>query len=152
MARLGLALVNQEIEKSPIKNRQSMNSDALRRYCLSFPQARENLQWRDELCFKVRGKIFMMVGLDSLPQRLCFKCTPEAFSELIERDGVIPAPYVGRYKWVMVKDPAALRDSELEDLIRQSYAMVAAKAPKKNARQKAHKKTPSRSRKPRAEI
>jgi predicted DNA-binding protein (MmcQ/YjbR family) len=52
----------------------------------------------------------------------------------------------------MVKDPAALRDSELEDLIRQSYAMVAAKAPKKNARQKAQKKTTSRSRKPRAEI
>jgi len=94
----------------------------------------------------------MAVGLDSVPQRLCFKCTPEAFSELVERDGVIPAPYVGRYKWVMVKDPAALRDSELEDLIRQSYAMVAAKAPKKNARQKARKKTTSRSRKPRAEI
>src|SRR5215469_10951783 len=128
-----------------------MNSDALRRYCLSFPQARENLEWSDELCFKVRGKIFMMVGLDSVAQRLCFKCTPEAFSELVERDGVIPAPYVGRYKWVMVKDPAALRDSELENLIRQSYAMVAAKAPK-NARLKAQKKTTSRSRKPRAEI
>jgi predicted DNA-binding protein (MmcQ/YjbR family) len=73
-----------------------MNSDALCRYCLSFPQARENLQWSDELCFKVRGKIFMMVGLDPVPQRLCFKCTTEAFSELVERDGVIPAPYVGR--------------------------------------------------------
>ena len=79
-----------------------MNSDALRRYCLCFPQARENLQWSDELCFKVQGKIFMMVGLDSVPQRLSFKCTPEAFSKLVERDGV-PAPYVGCYKWGMVK-------------------------------------------------
>jgi len=94
----------------------------------------------------------MAVGLDSVPQRLCFKCTLEAFSELVERDGVIPAPYVGRYKWVMVKDPAALRNSELEDLVPRSYAMVAAKAPKKNARQKARKKTTPRSRKPRAEI
>lgn len=126
-----------------------MDSDSLRRFCLSFPQATEKLQWGDDLCFKLRGKIFMIVGLDSVPQRLCFKCTPETFAELVEREGIIPAPYVGRYKWVMVEEPSALRDSELEDLIRQSYAMVAAKAPKKKARQKTPRKKTSRSRKSR---
>jgi predicted DNA-binding protein (MmcQ/YjbR family) len=109
-----------------------MISDSLRRYCLSFPQAAENLQWGDDLCFKVRGKIFMTLSLDSVPQRLCFKCTPDTFAELLEREGIIPAPYVGRYKWVMVEGLDVLRDKELEDLIRQSYEMVAAKAPKKN--------------------
>ena len=108
-----------------------MTSDSLRRYCLSFPEATENLQWGDDLCFKVRGKIFTMLGLDSVPQRLCFKCDPESFAELVEREGIIPAPYVGRYKWVMVEAPEALRDSELKELIRQSYEMVSAKAPSK---------------------
>ena len=108
-----------------------MTSDTLRHYCLSFPETTENLQWGDDLCFKVRGKIFMILGLDSVPQRLCFKCDPEKFSELIQREKIAPAPYVGRYKWVMVEDPAALRDSELEDLIRQSYEMVFAKVPQK---------------------
>lgn len=108
-----------------------MTSDALRRFCLSFPDATENLQWGDDLCFKVRGKIFMILGLDSVPQRLCFKCDPETFAELVEREGIIPAPYVGRYKWVMVEDSAALKNSELEDLIRKSYEMVVAKAPRK---------------------
>jgi len=105
-----------------------MNSESIRKYCLSFPEATENLQWEDDLCFKVRGKIFMILGLDSVPQRLCFKCTPESFAELCEREGIRPAPYVGRYKWVMLDRLDALRDPELEDFITQSYEMVAAKA------------------------
>jgi len=105
-----------------------MNSDSIRKYCLSFPQATENLQWEDDLCFKVGGKIFTVLGLDSVPQRMCFKCTPEKFAELCEREGIHPAPYVGRYKWVMLERLNALPDAELKDLIRQSYEMVAAKA------------------------
>ena len=41
--------------------------------------------------------------------------------------GYRPAPYVGRYKWVLLQRLDVLGDEELEDLIRQSYAMVAAK-------------------------
>lgn len=124
-----------------------MNVDSIRRYCLSFADAKENMQWGDDLCFKVRGKIFAIASLDD--PRLCFKCTPESFAELIEREDIHPAPYVGRYKWVMLDRLDALGDEELEDLIRQSYEMVAAKAPKKqkksiqgkSALKKAHKKS-----------
>ena len=105
-----------------------MNVDSIRAYCLSFPEATEKLQWGDELCFKIAGKIFAMLGLDNL--RLCFKCAPETFAELIEREYIRPAPYVGRYKWVLLERLDAVHDSELEDLIRQSYDMVSAKAPK----------------------
>jgi predicted DNA-binding protein (MmcQ/YjbR family) len=104
-----------------------MNVDSVRSYCLSFPQARENLQWGAELCFKVAGKIFAILSLDAVPQSLCFKCTPEKFVELVEQEGIRPAPYVGRYKWVLVERLDALDDEELEDLIRQSYEMVASK-------------------------
>ena len=104
-----------------------MNVDSIRAYCLSFPSATEKLQWEDELCFKIAGKIFVMLGLDNL--RLCFKCAPESFAELIEREDIRPAPYVGRYKWVMLDRLDALGDSELEELIRQSYDMVASKVP-----------------------
>jgi predicted DNA-binding protein (MmcQ/YjbR family) len=110
-----------------------MNVDSIRAYCLSFPKATEKLQWGDELCFKIAGKIFTMLGLDNL--RLCFKCAPEAFAELIEREDIRPAPYVGRYKWVMLERLDAVNESELKDLIRQSYDMVSAKAPK-NSRKK----------------
>jgi predicted DNA-binding protein (MmcQ/YjbR family) len=104
-----------------------VNIDSLRAYCLSFQNAIEKLQWGDELCFKTGGKIFVMLGLDK--PCLCFKCTPGVFAELIEREYVRPAPYVGRYKWVMLDRLDAVGDAELEELIRQSYDMVSAKAP-----------------------
>ena len=110
-----------------------MTADTIRDFCLAFPAATEKLQWGDELCFKIEQKIFAMLGLDN--PRLCFKCSPEMFAELIERDDVRPAPYVGRYKWVLLGRLDAVPWNELQELIRQSYEMVAAKAgkPKKGA-------------------
>jgi predicted DNA-binding protein (MmcQ/YjbR family) len=116
-----------------------MNVDGIREFCLSFPQATENLQWGDDLCFKIGGKIFAIIGLDN--PRLCFKCTPEIFAQLIEREDIHPAPYVGRYKWVMLDRLDAVQWEELRELIRQSYEMVAAKVPgKKSASRRAHLK------------
>ena len=108
-----------------------MDVDSIRDHCLSFPLATENLQWDDDLCFKVGGKIFTIVSLDD--PRLCFKCVPQTFAELIEREHIRPAPYVGRYNWVMLDRLEALPWDELRELIRQSYEMVAAKAPKKKS-------------------
>jgi predicted DNA-binding protein (MmcQ/YjbR family) len=101
--------------------------EAIRRYCLSFAGARENLQWGDDLCFKVGGKIFAIVSLDSVPQRLCFKCAPGKFDELLEREDIRAAPYLGRYKWAMMERLDALPPEELQGLIKESYVMVAAK-------------------------
>jgi predicted DNA-binding protein (MmcQ/YjbR family) len=117
-----------------------MNFDALRALCLSLPNTIENLQWEDELCFKVRGKIFAMVSLSSVPQRLIFKCDPEEFAELMENEGVVPAPYVGRYKWVMLESLEVLPDSEIDRCIRKSYAMVAAKSKPSRSRIKKTKR------------
>ena len=117
-----------------------MNFDALRTLCLSLPHATEKLQWEDELCFKVRGKIFAMVSLSSVPQRLIFKCDPEEFAELMENEGVVPAPYVGRYKWAMLESLEVLPDSEIDRCIRKSYAMVAAKSKPSRSRIKKTKR------------
>jgi predicted DNA-binding protein (MmcQ/YjbR family) len=98
--------------------RSAMDIDSIRKYCLSFPNSTEKLQWGDDLCFKIGGKIFAMLGLDD--PRLCFKCAPDVFAELVEREDIRPAPYVGRYKWVMMDRLDALRDDELQDLVQQS--------------------------------
>jgi predicted DNA-binding protein (MmcQ/YjbR family) len=118
-----------------------MTVDEIRAFCLSFSSATEKLQWGDNLCFKVRGKIFLILGLDN--PRLCFKCAPEVFAELIEREDIHPAPYVGRYKWVMLDRLDAVSIAELQDLIRQSYDMVSARAPKRS-RSKQKSKTSRR--------
>jgi predicted DNA-binding protein (MmcQ/YjbR family) len=128
-----------------------MKVDEIREHCLGFPNATENLQWGDDLCFKIQGKIFAIVGLDN--PRLCFKCHPEVFAELIEREDLRPAPYVGRYKWVMADRLDALSADETKELIRQSFEMVAAKTPKSSkrktssARNRRGKQQPARKRK-----
>lgn len=105
--------------------------DWIRRLCLSLPGATENIQWGEDLCFKVRGRIFTTVCLsDGRFPSVCFKCSPEKFDELRELEGAGPAPYVGRYKWILLSRSNLLPSPELENLIRESYSMVAAKAPK----------------------
>jgi hypothetical protein len=44
--------------------------------------------------------------------------------ELCEQEGIHPAPYVGRYKWVLLERLNVLSDEEIEELIRQSHQMV----------------------------
>lgn len=107
-----------------------MNIDSIRAYCLSFADTKEKLQWGDVLVFKVRGKIFTMVNLEVVNHRIVFKCTPEHFAELCEREGLGPSPYVGRYNWIAAQSLNTLPDDELRELIRQSYELVSAKAPR----------------------
>lgn len=113
-----------------------MNVDFIQRFCLSLPNATENLQWGDNLCFKIGGKLFAVLHLDSVPPSLSFKCAPETFAELVEREGIAPAAYVGRYNWVSLERLDVLSWSELQDLVRQSHEMVAAKLPKTDAKKK----------------
>jgi predicted DNA-binding protein (MmcQ/YjbR family) len=105
-----------------------MNTDEIRKFCMSFPGATEKLQWGDALCFKIGGKMFAVLGLDN--PRLSFKCSPDAFAELIERENIRPSPYLGRHKWVMLERLDALGDKDLRELTRQSYELVKAKASK----------------------
>jgi predicted DNA-binding protein (MmcQ/YjbR family) len=108
-----------------------MNVDWVRDFCMSLPHATEKVQWGNDLVFKVGGKMFAVAVLEPAPVWLTFKCTPEEFAELTERQNIIPAPYVARYKWVALQTKDALRASELKEYLRQSYDLVVAGLPKK---------------------
>ena len=108
-----------------------MDLESVRDYCLSLPHATEGVQWDNDLLFRIGGKMFAVMGLDRTPTNLSFKCTPEKFEELIEREAIIPAPYMARNKWVMLERLDALGEPEVKELIRNSYEMVLAKLPKK---------------------
>jgi predicted DNA-binding protein (MmcQ/YjbR family) len=108
-----------------------MNADWVRRVCLGFPHATEQVQWEDDLVFKVAGKMFAVTALIPAKVTLSFKCTPEKFAELTEREGIIPAPYLARAQWVALEPGTTLSEAELKHLLRQSYDLVAAKLPRK---------------------
>jgi len=50
---------------------------------------------------------------------------------LVERPGIIPAPYSARYYWIALETHDALSAAELKRLLRQSYDMVLDKLPRK---------------------
>src|SRR5690242_10794955 len=95
--------------------------DWLRQFCLSLPAATEDIQWENDLLFRVGRKIFCTVPLEpQSPVKVCFKCTPEKFAELVELEGIIPAPYMARNHWVALVEVNALRQDEMKELIRNS--------------------------------
>jgi len=108
-----------------------MNVEQLRKYCLSLPGATADIKWGADLCFSVGAKMFCVTGADSAEGGMSFKCTPEKFDELIEREGIDPAAYVGRYKWVHVAKSDTVPAAELKDLIKTSYQLVFDKLPPK---------------------
>lgn len=108
-----------------------MNLEQLRKFSLSFPGATEDIKWGSDLCFCVGAKMFCVTGADSIAGGLSLKCTPEKFDEMIEREGIDPAAYVGRYKWIHISDRDAVSASELEILLENSYQLVFAKLPKR---------------------
>ena len=118
-----------------------MNLDKLRRHCLSFPAATEQIQWGADLVFKVGGKMFAVAATEpGASHRLSFKCSDEGFAELLENEGVVPAPYMARAKWVALERFDALSDHEIESRIAEAYKLVFAKLTKKQQAQIVAKK------------
>jgi predicted DNA-binding protein (MmcQ/YjbR family) len=118
-----------------------MNIDQLRKLCLSFSGATEQVQWGDDLVFKVGGKMFAVTPLEPGRLWLSLKADPQEFVDLTERPGVIPAPYLARAKWVAIESPQTLPSLEVAALLRKSYDLVATKLPRK-LRESLHAATP----------
>jgi predicted DNA-binding protein (MmcQ/YjbR family) len=109
-----------------------MTLDQLRKFCSKLPHVTEDVKWGNDLCFLIAEKMFCVASLGPREgNRVSFKCTPEQFAEFIERDGVIPAPYMARNHWVSLEKWSALRDEEIKQAVSDSYALVKAKLPKK---------------------
>jgi predicted DNA-binding protein (MmcQ/YjbR family) len=107
-----------------------MTLETVRTICRALPEVTEDVKWGADLCFCVRKKMFLVVNLEP-PHQVAFKCTPESFGELVEREGIIPAPYMARNMWVQEQDLGESLDRrEFERLVKTSYELVVAKLPK----------------------
>jgi predicted DNA-binding protein (MmcQ/YjbR family) len=121
-----------------------MNADKFRKLCLSLPGATENVQWGNDLVFKVGGKMFAVAALDaSASHRASFKCRDETFAELQEHEGAVPAPYLARAKWIAIAAWDTLPDREIEARVRESHRLVFEKLPKKEQAKISAPRSPS---------
>ncbi len=113
-----------------------MNVEQLREYCLSLPNAAEDIKWGNDLCFVIGDKMFATASLNPASGFSCsFKCNPEKYAKLIERDGIVSAPYTGRFGWVCVRKRTALSEEELRTLIKESYDAILHNLPQKQQKE-----------------
>lgn len=114
-----------------------MNVESLRKFLLSLPHVEETMQWGDNLVFWVGDKaigrkMFAVANLDRDSNGvLSFSAGPERYHELLENDGVFPAPYMARIFWVALERYDAFPARELEQLLRHAHQITFAKLPKR---------------------
>jgi len=99
------------------------------------PGVTEDIKLGEHLCFNVGGKSFVFTSPDRVPVSASFKVPDEDFEEITTREGIIPQPYIARYKWVLVDDINRLSKKEWEFYLKQSYTLIAAKLPAKIKKQ-----------------
>jgi predicted DNA-binding protein (MmcQ/YjbR family) len=114
-----------------------MDNERIRAICLKLPHARETLNWGHHLVYwagerELGGKMFAMTDLDGTGTGvLWFHCGAERFHELLEREGILPAPHLARAYWVAVERWDVLRPREIEEELRLAHALIYEKLPKR---------------------
>jgi predicted DNA-binding protein (MmcQ/YjbR family) len=131
---------------APAVARVSHQTDAerLRAYILTLPHVAETMQWGANLVFwccpkSLGGKMFAVINLDEpTPAELSgrklrpvasFAAGPAAFAELVEREDIVPAPYLARAHWVAALDWNAFTPAEWQQRLAAAHAVVLAKVP-----------------------
>jgi predicted DNA-binding protein (MmcQ/YjbR family) len=104
--------------------------DPLYELLRSLPGVTEDIKWGNDLVFSVGGKMFAVFRVPE-GEPIGFKVDPAAFISLTQQPGIIPAPYMARHSWVNVESRRTLPEEALEELLRESYRLVAEKLPKK---------------------
>jgi predicted DNA-binding protein (MmcQ/YjbR family) len=114
-----------------------MDNERIREFCLSLPHVTETVNWGHDLVFwvgdrDIGGKMFAVIDLENTGSGvLSFHCGAARFQELIEIEGIVPAPYSARAFWVMVERWDVLGQREYEDELRQAHALICEKLPKR---------------------
>jgi predicted DNA-binding protein (MmcQ/YjbR family) len=114
-----------------------MDAERLRGYVLRLPHVVETMQWGANLVYWVGdkalgGKMFAVSNLDEDHKGVVsFAAGPERYAELLETDGVFPAPYLARAHWVAIEQWGVFRSSELEELLESGRRLVYDRLPKR---------------------
>ena len=96
----------------------------IQQYCLSLPGVTEDIKWETHLCFNVGGKMMLVTSPDTFPISASFKASDDLFEDLQSREGVIPAPYMARHKWLYVDDISRFSETEWKKYIDMSYKLI----------------------------
>ena len=110
-----------------------MDLETIRKYCLEKKNTTESFPFGEStLVFKVSGKIFLLMSLDSIPLQFNVKCDPEIAEELRESySSVIPAYHMNKKHWNSVLLDGQISSKKIREMIDLSYQLVIKSLPLK---------------------
>lgn len=103
-----------------------MDIESLREYCLSKPGAEETQPFGpDTLVYKIKGKIFLLVGLDEEELKFNVKCDPDRAIDLRERHPCVqPGYHMNKKHWNTIHVDGSVSSQLLKEWIDHSYDLV----------------------------
>jgi predicted DNA-binding protein (MmcQ/YjbR family) len=104
-----------------------MNIESLREYVLGKPSVMEGFPFGDSvIVYKVNEKIFLLVSLDTQPLQFNVKCDPGKAIELREEypEAVLPGYHMNKKHWNTIIVKGDLSNSQLLQMIDDSYELV----------------------------
>ena len=110
-----------------------LSRDDFEKICFSLPHTTHVVQWGNASVFKVGGKIFAIYSRwdDEDYDVIGFKASDQSFAILPTQEGIRPAKYLARAKWVQVSHEAGWDDDTFRDYIKNAYQLIFEKLPKK---------------------
>lgn len=113
-----------------------MTKNTLREYCLSRKAAAEDTPFgEDTLVFRVMGKIFGLMGIDTpddQPARINLKCDPNLAIILRQiYPTVLPGYHMNKTHWNTIVCDGTIPDDEILTMIDDSYDLIVASLTKK---------------------
>jgi predicted DNA-binding protein (MmcQ/YjbR family) len=114
-----------------------MDNERIRAICLGLPHTAETLNWGEVLVYwvgdrEIGGKMFALTNVDGMRDVvLSFHCGAERFHELLENEGIRPAPHLARAWWVALERWDALKPREIEEELLRAHALIYEKLPKR---------------------
>ena len=114
-----------------------MDAERIRTYILTLPHTVQTMQWGANLVFwvgdkAIGGKMFALVNLDGDASGvISYSAGPERYSELLETEGIIPAPYMARIFWVAVERWDVFRTTEWQQELLAAHTITYNKLPPK---------------------
>lgn len=96
-------------------------------YLLSFPNSKLDYPFGKEAAvYKVHEKMFAIVEEGSQPVKLSLKCDPQLAVMLRDKyETVLPGYHLNKKHWNTILLTGQLSWTEIQDLIRHSYNLVA---------------------------
>lgn len=103
-----------------------MNQEDAIQYCLGKPEAMETYPANDDASvYKVRHKMFALVGDNQGVGRINLKCDPDKAIELREKyESIIPGYHMNKRHWNTILLNGSVPADKIRQLIDHSYGLV----------------------------